>query len=159
MRWTTAISPGSASSPATDATSDQPTRRAAVRGPGRRCQPAFETSAELKDRIQAFQADGFQIGANADVNTAGATHYFVAWSAANPRVRTGLYLGDGLAGRAIEGVGFRPTAVMIKRLDSQPGVHRPASVTGDLTLPAPAAAAFTNARRPPTVSSWDPTRP
>src|SRR6185436_4320443 len=54
----------------------------------------------------------------------------------------GLYLGNGVAGRTVDGLGFRPAEVLIKRLDSQQGVHRPASVSGDLTLPAPAAVAF-----------------
>ena len=83
--------------------------------------------------IQALQADGFQVGSNADVNESGTTFHYIAW-AASTLVSTGSYVGNGADNRSIAGIGFQPLVAWIKRSDGQAAVWRPASLSGDSTL-------------------------
>ncbi|MGH7484095.1 MAG: DUF7483 domain-containing protein [bacterium] len=41
----------------------------------------IDGSAQVTNRIQALQADGFQIGTNATVNQSGTTYHYIAWAA------------------------------------------------------------------------------
>lgn len=51
------------------------------------------TSVEVADIIQAFQADGFQIGANVAINTNLANYYYMSWGI--PPAATGTHVfGD-----------------------------------------------------------------
>lgn len=61
----------------------------------------------------ALTADGFEVAAAADINTSGATHHYVAWSAADPSTMTGSYIGDGLDVRAI-GTRLSPEALLVQ---------------------------------------------
>jgi len=58
------------------------------------------------------------------------------------QVRSGAYVGDGLDNRAITGVGFQPDVVIIKGNDTQQGVCRTSTMTGDnsKSMGSPAAA-------------------
>src|SRR6266446_57512 len=47
------------------------------------------------------------------------------------QLASGSYTGNGLAGRAITGVGFQPDAVIIKGTAAQPAVMRTATMAGD----------------------------
>ncbi|MEX0785341.1 MAG: prepilin-type N-terminal cleavage/methylation domain-containing protein [Dehalococcoidia bacterium] len=86
------------------------------------------------NRIQAFEANGFQIGSNNDVNRNGTTFHYIAL-AAGPNVAAGSsYTGNGSDDRSISGVGFQPEVVWIKDDGDQSGVWRPASLSGDATL-------------------------
>ncbi len=38
----------------------------------------WSATAAATNRIQALQADGFQVGTNAQVNTNGSTYYYLA---------------------------------------------------------------------------------
>jgi len=101
-------------------------------------------TGKLADRIQAFQTDGFQVGANVNVNESGTTFHYIAW-AASPQVSTGSYTGNGVDNRSITGIGFGPLMAWVKRDDAQVGVWRPASVgPGDSTLYWAATAAAAN---------------
>lgn len=40
---------------------------------------SVQTAAPTTDLIQAFESDGFQIGASNGVNGSGNTHYYVCW--------------------------------------------------------------------------------
>ncbi len=51
-------------------------------------------TGKITNRIQAFEADGFQVGSNVDVNESGTTFHYIAW-AASPQVSTGSYTGNG----------------------------------------------------------------
>jgi hypothetical protein len=83
--------------------------------------------------IQAFEADGFQIGNASFVNANTATFHYIAWNAVPGRMAVGSYTGDGLDDRNIDVVGFQPEWVLVKRSgDPRPWVHKPAS-TGLLT--------------------------
>jgi hypothetical protein len=87
----------------------------------------------LANRIQALEADGFQIGSNGDVNQSGQTYHYVAWKASS-QVSAGNYTGDGSDNRSITGVGLPPAFVWVKRFDTNQATWRPASVGGDLSL-------------------------
>jgi hypothetical protein len=54
---------------------------------------------------------------------------------ARAQMATGMYLGNGVAGRAITGIGFRPDAVIIKADFSLSTVMRTSTMTGDNTKP------------------------
>ncbi len=100
-------------------------------------------TGKLTNRIQAMEANGFQIGSDVDVNKAGVTYHYIAW-AASFRISTGSYSGDGTDNRSISGVGFQPLVTWIKRDDASQSVWRPASLAGDATLFMNATAASTN---------------
>lgn len=105
----------------------------------------FQSGAEVTDRIQRFQADGFQVGTNAEVNASGTRYYYVTWNAAFDRVRTGIYIGNAVDDRLVTGVGVKPKQLVIKRLDAQAAFQRTAAMPGDTTLPFNGAAALPNA--------------
>jgi hypothetical protein len=100
-------------------------------------------TGKLANRIQALQADGFQVGSDVDVNESGTTFHYIAW-AASPQVSTGSYTGNGADNRSITGIGFQPLMAWVKRDDSQSGVWRPLSAAGDSTLFWGATASATN---------------
>ena len=80
------------------------------------------------DAIQVLEADGFQIGNHASVNTNLATYHYIAWNAVAGRMSVGSYVGNGLDNRNLDVVGFVPEWVLVKRTgDSRPWVHKPAS--------------------------------
>jgi len=90
-------------------------------------------TGQLANRIQALEADGFQIGRDRDVNESGTTFHYIAW-AASSQVLQGTYTGDGHDNRSITGVGFQPEVAWVKRDTADYSVWRPASVSGDMTL-------------------------
>jgi uncharacterized membrane protein len=100
-------------------------------------------TGKVANRIQSFQADGFQVGSNADVNESGTTFHYIAW-AASPQVSTGSYVGNGVDNRSITGIGFQPLMAWVKRDDAQAAVWRPLSAAGDRTLYWAATAETTN---------------
>ncbi|MGB2693942.1 MAG: hypothetical protein WBD55_02005 [Dehalococcoidia bacterium] len=87
----------------------------------------------LTDRIQAIEADGFQLGTNIDVNQSGTTYHYMAWNA-SANITQSTYVGDGLDNRGITGVGFQPSFVWVKRDSGNQAVWRPASAAGDLAF-------------------------
>lgn len=72
-------------------------------------------SEYLENFIQAFEANGFQVGSGADVNQSGKNIYYVAIKIDSADSASGSYTGDGVDNRDITGVGFDPTYVYIKR--------------------------------------------
>ena len=93
----------------------------------------FVASSKLANRIQALEADGFQIGTDADVNLSGVTYHYVAWNASTNVTQTS-YVGDSTDNRSITGVGFQPQMMWVKRDTSSQSRWRPGSVTGDLSF-------------------------
>jgi hypothetical protein len=88
----------------------------------------FNNGANVTNCIQAFEANGFQIGTDSAVNTNGDTYQYCAWLDASGYIETGTYTGDGNDDRDIN-VGFEPDMVMVKgdttqyaitRIDSMP---------------------------------------
>ena len=69
--------------------------------------------ANSVDMIQALQATGFQVGANARVNTSGGAYSWVAVSKAQGTMSVASYTGNGAASRSLTGLGYSPEAVMV----------------------------------------------
>ncbi len=94
----------------------------------------FSTDGPTSNRIQAFEADGFQLG-KFNVNKSGVTYHYAAWKAIAGQMNVASYTGDGSDDRSISGVGFKPDYVIIKDYTTgHHGFHRPASLAGDSTL-------------------------
>lgn len=74
------------------------------------------------NRIQALQADGFQVGADLSVNKSGITYHYIALQNVGVKCSTIAYTGDGADNRAITGVGFQPSFVMTEPGNNQVGV-------------------------------------
>jgi hypothetical protein len=78
------------------------------------------------DRIQALQVNGFQVGANNQVNQGGGgapTYFWVAFKSYPGHMALGTYVGNN-ANRSITGLGFSPEYVLILGATNQPAVHR-----------------------------------
>jgi hypothetical protein len=93
----------------------------------------MDGSTSFADRIQALSADGFQLGANADVNENGRAYYWIAFNATTDVV-VGSYAGDSVDGRNITGIGLDPTVLWVKRLGARQGVWRTSAIGGDASL-------------------------
>jgi hypothetical protein len=89
--------------------------------------------SQFTNRIQALEADGFQIGSNANVNELATTFHYIAWKA-SANVKQATYVGNGTDNRSITGVGFQPLMVWVKRDTNNQATWRPASISGDLSL-------------------------
>lgn len=93
----------------------------------------FSATADTSDRIQALESDGFQIGTNAEVNSAGVLYTYFAFKNTSGQFVESSYSGNGLDNRSITGLGFRPGLVWIKQTGAVGGVHRGANLSGDNT--------------------------
>lgn len=103
----------------------------------------FASGGEVSDRIQRLDPDGFQIGQSSDVNGAGVTYHYVAWSATAGLIGGGTYGGDGSDDRNLDVTGFRPDELLITRNGTMTVRHSGAT-SGDLTYPVPGGATFAN---------------
>lgn len=84
--------------------------------------------------ITSLDGDGFTIGTNAVVNTTGVMYYYIAFGdAGNGDIKTGSYSGNGIAGTTINGVGFSPALMWIKRNGNNAAVWRSSDFIGDLS--------------------------
>jgi peptidase C25-like protein len=93
---------------------------------------SFRDVATASDRIQALQADGFQIGTNGQVNTNGVAYHYIAVKAAAGKFAVGSFTGDGTDNRSITGVGFKPEWVLVKDDGNHESRHKTGS-TGPST--------------------------
>lgn len=78
------------------------------------------------NRIQALQANGFQVGTNAQVNQGGGsppTYYWVAFKSYSGHMTVGTYTGNNTS-QSITGLGFSPEYVMILGATSERAVQR-----------------------------------
>jgi hypothetical protein len=94
-------------------------------------------TAQLTDRIQALQGDGFQVGTSPEVNKATVKNHYVAWKTAPGRMAVGSYTGNGGDSRNLNTPGFMPEWALVKRTDAlAPWVQKPAStgVNADYSL-------------------------
>ena len=92
------------------------------------------SSAVLTNVIQAFEADGLQIGSDVRVNQSGQEYFYVAWKEVAGKTDFGTYAGDGTDDRSISGVGFQPDYVLVKIEGGGDAIHHPDSLTGDNSL-------------------------
>ncbi|HLF71104.1 MAG TPA: hypothetical protein VI759_02995 [Dehalococcoidia bacterium] len=88
-------------------------------------------SGQLTDRIQAMQADGFQLGTNVDVNQSGVTFHYIAWKASASVVVQTTYVGNGVDNTSITGAGFSPAFVWVKRDTTNASSWRSDTFVGD----------------------------
>lgn len=94
----------------------------------------FADAGAKPNYIQALEADGFQVGDNATVNTVGMTYHYVAWKAVAGSMNVGSYTGDGSDDRSIVGTGFRPDYLIVKARVKETAVHRTARMAGERAL-------------------------
>ncbi|MGQ0721389.1 MAG: DNRLRE domain-containing protein [Candidatus Eiseniibacteriota bacterium] len=95
----------------------------------------FKSGSELSDRIQRFEAAGFQVGSNISVNEIDEEFHWAAWAAMPGQLAEGTYTGDGTDDRFIP-AGFQPDWAMVRiRTNADGSVHRPSTLAGDATLP------------------------
>ncbi len=100
---------------------------------------AFSHGGDVTNFIQAFEADGFQVGSEAFVNGAVFTYHYAAFREVPGQLKTGTYVGDGSDDREIADVVFQPDYVWIQRASEEgepedEPVHRPSSLAGNATL-------------------------
>ena len=91
----------------------------------------FGATAESADYIQALNADGFDVGTNAAVNTAANIYWWFAFKE-GANFDVGSHTGTGAA-HSVTGIGFRPELVWNKRSTAVNGVHRSVSLAGNNT--------------------------
>jgi hypothetical protein len=100
----------------------------------------FNASNPAANLIQAFEANGFQVGTGAQVNSATVTYHYVAWKTTAGRISGSSYVGDGVDNRNITGAGFTPKYIIIKADTAgtaQAGAHKsddPALTTNTLAF-------------------------
>lgn len=82
----------------------------------------FAATAEAANYVQALQADGFQIGANAAVNTSTSVNHWFAFKSGD-NFAVGSYTGTGVA-QNITTAGFRAENVWVKRNGATGGIQR-----------------------------------
>jgi uncharacterized repeat protein (TIGR01451 family) len=56
---------------------------------------SFRNEILLPDRIQALEANGFQVGRDLAANQTGVVHHYVAWKQLNDWMEVGSYAGNG----------------------------------------------------------------
>src|SRR5262249_24314335 len=98
--------------------------------------PVSGATGEAATRIEALRPDGFQVGTHATVNAAAKTYYWVAFEEVPGGATSGSYLGTGVDGRAVTGLGIGPQWALVRSIAKRQTVHRPASIPAatDLTL-------------------------
>jgi uncharacterized repeat protein (TIGR01451 family) len=107
---------------------------------------AFESGAEITNRIQRLDPDGFQVGSDSDVNGAGTTYHYACWNAAAAVAGGGAYAGDGTDDRNVDTLYFQPSVALVARRDNGSGtVFRTPTLTGDASLTLFAGAQLANA--------------
>jgi hypothetical protein len=82
----------------------------------------FNNVGVQTDRIQAFISNGFQIGTNNEVNSNNQTHHFLAMKTYPGMLASGTYVGTGVAGKTVTGIGFSPDFLIVKREGVSVGV-------------------------------------
>jgi hypothetical protein len=98
-----------------------------------------DTTATTVNIIQAFQSDGFQIGAAARSNETGATFYYAAFAGVSAYsssgtfvMDSGTYTGTG-SNFSVTGLSFAPDLVIIKDNAASSTVFRTRLMRGDIT--------------------------
>lgn len=82
---------------------------------------ALENDGNFVDYIQAFNANGFQVGGHVNVNQVGTTYFYFAWRNLNDELvsyfSTGTYTGNGGNLTVSGGITINPSWVMVKVTD------------------------------------------
>ncbi len=92
------------------------------------------TNAQAANAIQAFEADGFQVGTSNLVNASATTYYYAAVKASSDAFVSSTFTGNATDNRSITGVGFTPDVVFIARsVAGRHGIMRSSANSGDDT--------------------------
>jgi hypothetical protein len=78
----------------------------------------FSSGGLATNLVQAFSADGFQVGTAAQVNSNGVTYSYCAGVEDGVNFSVGTYTGNGGATQTVSGVGFTPTGCLVRRGDT-----------------------------------------
>ncbi len=92
----------------------------------------FAATAEGANRVQALNADGFEVGTNAEANLANNIYWSFAF-AESATFAVGTYSGTGVSQTIT--VGFQPYHLWVKHTGATRGVSRPYALAGDGALP------------------------
>lgn len=107
----------------------------------------FDAGTGTTTGVTSFDADGFSVGTDLEVNAAATTYHYVAFNDVAGSIKVGSYGGTGADNRDYTGLNLQPGYVLIRANDAvtgRPSVHRPASLAGDSTLFFAGAASATN---------------
>lgn len=91
----------------------------------------FASNADTTNMIQAFNSDGFEIGAGANTNTAASLFMYYGFKEGD-KFDVGTYTGDGVDNRDITDPGFDVDLLWVKT-SGVAGVLRPSTLAGDAT--------------------------
>lgn len=94
----------------------------------------FDNTANVANRIQALEADGFQVGTASEVNTLNDDYFYVAFMNVAGEIDTGNYTGDGNDDRDILDANFQPDLVFVKGDVAEHGVLRTDTFAGDSSV-------------------------
>lgn len=106
---------------------------------GDAAKPMTGATALTANLIQSLDIRGFTIGNDARVNGNGVEYYWVAFKAVPGKMKVATYTGNGVAGRAITGVGFSPELLFLLSASGAKGILH-CSTSGDNGRPFDASA-------------------
>ncbi len=107
------------------------------------CKHLVGTWALQSNRLLSLDADGFTVGTDADVNAAGSSYYWTAFSAGDA-IRVGSYTGWGLVSQTVTGLGVDPDLVLVMGEGATRVWHRSGQMTAGYSLPFSTEFAATN---------------
>jgi hypothetical protein len=90
----------------------------------------FTSVANGSNQIQSLDSDGFTVGTANEVNLSPNTYYYFCIKSSGS-VKNDTYTGNGSDSRNITGVGFDPTAVIVKSAGAIPAAFRTVGMAGD----------------------------
>lgn len=105
----------------------------------------FAGTADGANEIQNLQANGFQIGTSARVNSADVEYFFAAFRQLSGVIACGTYIGNGVDNREIIGCDFKPDLVIVKDgTGTSAGILRTRDFVGDSSISLGGSAAAAN---------------
>ncbi|MEW5874875.1 MAG: Ig-like domain-containing protein [Candidatus Zixiibacteriota bacterium] len=105
----------------------------------------FSNSADDGNRIQSFEADGFQVGKDNAVNKSLDVYHYAAFADSQGVLDYGSYTGDDQDNRDLILPGFAPAYLLVKQDGGESGVQRYLSQAGDAAFEFHRNPAFANA--------------
>lgn len=106
----------------------------------------FSAAADATDEIQAFIANGVELGQAARVNTSGQVYHMVAWKHSTGVISSGSYIGTGVNDLEVS-IGFQPDWVIVKDTGSNSGTIRTVDMASNTSYFLSGTADVTNRLR------------
>jgi uncharacterized repeat protein (TIGR01451 family) len=82
------------------------------------------TATAASGYVLSLDPDGFTVGNSARVNQSGVAYYWIAFETTPGESKVGTYSGNGVDNRAIGGLGFTPSYVIVIPESAYPVYHR-----------------------------------